>query len=70
MADEPIRGMDIYCAHLTARQLSDALHTASTRKLYHDHDPVSEVAEAVRHYTRLTAELTALGLLPINPNEE
>lgn len=70
MAFQPNRGLDMYSAHLTARQLSDALHAASTRKLYHDYESVTHLEDAVKHYASLTAELTALGLLPLKPNEE
>ena len=64
MEDKPVdRGLDIYSAHMTARQLSDTLFTASVRLRYHDHDPVWQLDDAVNHYTRLTAELTALGLI-------
>ena len=64
MEDKPVdRGLDIYSAHLTARQLSDALFTASIRLRYHDYDPVWHLEDAVKHYAELTAELTALGLI-------
>ena len=60
----------ISLAHVWAQSLTDELLRAHVRIAFHKHPATDEIEAAQHAYARLTAELTALGLLPINPNEE
>ena len=68
MADKSDGSMLV--AKMWAQNLSDELLRAHVRIAYHQHSALNEIEAAKDAYARLTAEMTGLGLLPINPNEE
>ena len=73
MADKPDGSLNV--AHVWAQNLTDELLRAHVRIAYHQHSALNEIEAAKDAYARLTAELTALGLINQamtnqNPNEE
>ena len=61
MADKPDGSLNV--AHVWAQNLSDELLRAHVRIAYHQHSAFNEIAAAKDAYARLTAELTAIGLI-------